>query len=60
MSQPEPKNDVPCAAGDKSKVRKPYRKPEVRYERAFETMALSCGKTRTSTLANCRHNRKNS
>ncbi len=26
--------------------RKPYEKPEFRYERAFETMALSCGKMR--------------
>lgn len=24
--------------------KKKYRKPEFRYERAFETMALSCGK----------------
>ncbi len=24
--------------------KKPYRKPEVRFERVFETMALTCGK----------------
>jgi len=25
--------------------KKPYSKPEFRYERVFETMALACGKT---------------
>lgn len=39
--------------------RKPYEKPEFRYERAFETMALSCGKMR-GTQGLCRFNRKNS
>ena len=40
-------------------AKKPYLKPEFRYERAFETMALACGKIRaTQTL--CRFNRKNS
>jgi hypothetical protein len=46
--------------GDSPPVtRKPYLKPEFRYERAFETMALSCGKIRASQ-ALCRFNRKNS
>ena len=47
-------------AGDgRRTVKKPYLKPEFRYERAFETMALACGKIRaTQTL--CRFNRKNS
>jgi hypothetical protein len=40
-------------------ARKPYLKPEFRYERAFETMVLSCGKIR-ATQALCRFNRKNS
>ena len=40
-------------------VKKPYMKPEFRFERAFETMALSCGKIR-GTQALCRFNRKNS
>ena len=32
-------------ASDSPRVpRKPYVKPEFRYERAFETMALACGK----------------
>jgi hypothetical protein len=47
-------------AGDgRRTIKKPYVKPEFRYERAFETMALACGKIRaTQTL--CRFNRKNS
>jgi hypothetical protein len=40
-------------------TKKPYMKPEFRYERAFETMALSCGKIRANQ-ALCRFNRKNS
>jgi hypothetical protein len=42
-----------------SSTKKPYQKPEVRYERVFETMALACGKTQT-TEGQCAHNRKNS
>jgi hypothetical protein len=49
----EPNTENPPAA------RKPYLRPEFRYERAFETMALSCGKIRASQ-ALCRFNRKNS
>jgi hypothetical protein len=40
-------------------AKRPYVKPEVRYERVFETMALSCGKV-SSTQGQCRFNRKNS
>lgn len=40
-------------------AKKPYLKPEFRYERAFETMALACGKVR-ATQGLCRFNRKNS
>jgi hypothetical protein len=39
--------------------KKPYHKPEFRYERVFETMALSCGKT-SPTEFQCRFNRKSS
>jgi hypothetical protein len=47
-------------AGESPHVtKKPYLRPEFRYERAFETMALSCGKIRGSQ-ALCRFNRKNS
>jgi hypothetical protein len=40
-------------------AKKPYRKPAVRYERVFETQALTCGKVQ-STQSGCRLNRKNS
>jgi len=34
-----------------------YVKPAVRYERLFETRALSCGKVQT-TQSQCAHNKK--
>jgi len=47
-------------AGDNRRAgKKPYQKPEFRYERVFETMALSCGKI-SPTEFQCRFNRKNS
>lgn len=39
--------------------RKPYQKPAFRFERVFETMALSCGKM-VSTQFSCRFNHKTS
>ena len=39
--------------------KKPYTKPAFRFERVFETQALSCGKVH-STIGNCHPNRKNS
>jgi hypothetical protein len=51
-----------AAARAESKVtrgRKPYQKPAFRFERVFETMALSCGKV-NSTQSQCRNSRKNS
>ncbi len=39
-------------------ARKPYKKPAFRYERVFETQALSCGKTDVS--GPCHRNRKTS
>ena len=44
---------------DSSGRRKAYKKPEFRFERIFETMALSCGKV-GPTQGSCRFNRKNS
>jgi hypothetical protein len=38
-------------------VRKPYRKPAVRYEQVFETRALSCGKVQ-NTQSGCHFERK--
>jgi hypothetical protein len=43
MHSSEPTNQPPRGREN----RKPYRKPEFRYERVFETMALVCGKTGT-------------
>jgi hypothetical protein len=37
--------------------RKPYQKPAFRFERVFETMALSCGKV-DPTQKHCHYNRK--
>jgi hypothetical protein len=42
-----------------STPRKPYQKPEVRHERVFETMALSCGKIQVRQRQ-CASNRRNS
>jgi hypothetical protein len=38
-------------------AKKPYRKPEVRFERVFEVMALVCGKVFHTQLS-CRGSRK--
>ena len=38
-------------------AKKPYVKPELRFEKVFETRALSCGKVRT-TQGSCAHNRR--
>jgi hypothetical protein len=38
--------------------KKPYRKPEFRFERVFETMALACGKI--ALQFQCRRRRRSS
>ena len=50
----EPKNQR-----EEAVVKKPYKKPEFRYERVFETLALACGKLHGSQ-GQCRFNRKRS
>ena len=43
MTQKNPSQET--VTGDSPRApKKPYLKPEFRYERAFETMALACGK----------------
>jgi hypothetical protein len=42
--------------GTARKEKKAYQKPSFRYERVFETQALSCGKT-AATMQTCAHNR---
>jgi hypothetical protein len=44
---------------DISKPKRPYHKPEFRFEKVFETMALACGKI-SAIDSQCRFNRKNS
>jgi hypothetical protein len=43
----------------RSRPKRPYRKPSVRYERVFEVQALTCGKVQT-TQGECHYNRKTS
>jgi hypothetical protein len=50
---------APEAKPDAEPRRKPYRKPEFRFERAFETMALACGKI-SPTQKHCQFMRKSS
>lgn len=52
-------NETQEPDAEKAREKRPYKKPEVRHERVFETMALSCGKVR-ATQAQCRFNRKRS
>lgn len=42
--------------GNASKEKKAYQKPSFRYEKVFETQALSCGKT-SAVMQTCAHNR---
>lgn len=57
MSESETKKNkaAPSTASEHA-PKKRYERPEVRYERVFETMALSCGKVQI-TQAQCAHNR---
>ena len=52
-------NDTQEPGAENVRGKRPYKKPEVRHERIFETMALACGKVR-ATQAQCRFNRKRS
>ena len=48
------------SAGEaRSRPKRPYHKPTVRYERVFEVQALTCGKVQT-TQGSCHANRKTS
>jgi len=44
-------------SSEESRQKKPYQKPSFRYERVFETSALSCGKVQASQ-SGCMLNRK--
>jgi hypothetical protein len=58
MTEKNTSEEKPADAGRRT-AKEPYLKPEFRYEQAFETMALACGKMRASQGL-CRFNRKNS
>jgi hypothetical protein len=53
---PREKSQQPGSAGKDKKL---YQKPAFRYERVFETLALSCGKI-GPTLPQCQFTRKTS
>ena len=55
----QPKDSAGGESASPRSAKKPYRKPTYRYERVFETMALSCGKVGPVEFQ-CRFNRKNS
>lgn len=59
MSQSKKTGQPKSPVDVKPKLKKQYVKPEVRYERVFETMALTCGKMHT-TEGSCHFVRKNS
>jgi hypothetical protein len=57
MSQPDEADGRKADAVQPSGAKKQYHKPQVRYEKVFETQALTCGKVQT-TQASCHSNRK--
>lgn len=59
MTQSGPISGLPRKVEPRRTAKRPYRKPTVRYERVFETTALTCGKVQT-TQAGCHYNRKTS
>lgn len=59
MSEYKEKNRALARQDAAPGAKKPYRKPEFRFERVFETRALACGKQST-TQAQCAHNMMNS
>jgi hypothetical protein len=59
MSQPDEIYGAANPSGAQPTAKKPYQKPEFRFERVFETRALSCGKVNV-TQQQCANNRKSS
>jgi hypothetical protein len=57
MSESAKTNGVASSAEARARPRKPYHRPTVRYERVFETQALTCGKVHT-TQRSCHESRK--
>lgn len=59
MMENQTPNQPDARSAKPVKTRKTYQKPAFRYERVFETAALSCGKI-TGQSALCNASRKNS
>jgi len=59
MSEPEQADRSVVRQEAQRAGKKVYHKPEFRFERVFETRALSCGKVST-TQGQCAHNLKSS
>ena len=57
MSQKNRPSGEESGTPHKAAGKKPYRKPEFRYERVFETLALACGKI-SGNQQQCHFNRK--
>ena len=57
MLQPDETNRQVAQIGKGSAAKKPYHRPAVRYERVFETSAITCGKVQTNQ-GPCHQNRK--
>jgi hypothetical protein len=53
------KEEVADAESPPMRRKKPYQRPDFRFERVFETMALACGKI-SPTQSHCNFNRKSS
>jgi hypothetical protein len=59
MTDIRPTREKPQPQHSAGKEKKLYQKPAFRYERVFETLALSCGKI-AGTSFNCNSQRKTS
>ena len=59
MKDNQAPHEQPRELGDAVNEKKPYQKPAFRYERVFETLALSCGKI-ASTIHQCQFSKKSS
>jgi hypothetical protein len=59
VTRSEPARGLVPSVEPERTAKRPYQKPAVRYERVFETTALTCGKVQT-TQAGCHYNRRTS
>jgi hypothetical protein len=59
MNESQPSEGAVAPRQSQQTAKKPYQKPALRFERVFETRALTCGKISTTQFA-CAHSQKNS